>query len=360
MIIRRERQEDYDSILCLTYHAFLTLDFPGRQRMDEHFLVSLLRGSESVIQELSFVAECEGEIVGHIIYARSEVLHEDGTTTQTITFGPLSVLPNYHKQGIGAALVRHSMERARELGYQAVLIVGVPDYYPKLGFRRAIDYGLVLPDGSAPDAFMAYELVSGSLNQGGEAHFLAPEYEIAENDNAGYDIFHKKFMRENYSGKVMLRPLWDADVDLMEKWLGRSHVARWYEHPEDWMHEIRERRVEFSFIKHFIAEVDGAAIGFCQYYDCYDGRDHEDWYSAEVPGVTYSIDYLIGEPESLKRGYGREMVRLLGEILSDLGAERVIAQPEQDNFASRKALEANGYVWNGDYYVLELNQTRIK
>ena len=53
--IRRERPDDYNAILLLTYEAFLTLDYPGRSRMDEHFLISLLRGSDSVISELSFV-----------------------------------------------------------------------------------------------------------------------------------------------------------------------------------------------------------------------------------------------------------------------------------------------------------------
>lgn len=354
MIIREERPEDYDSILKLTYQAFLTLDYPGRQRMDEHFLVSLLRGSKSVIPELCFVAEYGGEIAGHILYVKSEVRHADGTITKTITFGPLSVLPKYHRQGIGAALVRHSLEKAREIGISAVVIVGVPDYYPKLGFWRARDYELVLPDGTAPDAFMAYELDPGSLQGGGEFHFLAPEYEIADSDNTGYEKFHKEFMREHYPGKVMLRPLWDADVDLLKKWLAMSHIARWYEHPDEWIREIRERHGEFSFIRHYIAEVDGVAMGFCQYYDCYYGRQHENWYTVDEPGVMYSIDYLIGEPEYLRRGYGREMVRLLGEILAGLGAERIIAQPDPENASSRNVLEANGYVFQGEYYKAEL------
>lgn len=200
MIIREERSEDYDAILRLTYQAFLTLDFPGRQRMDEHFLISLLRGSNYVIPELCLVAECDGEIVGHILYTKSEVIGADGKKTETITFGPLSVLPKYHKQGIGSALVLESLEMARQLGCIAVLILGVPAYYPKLGFRRAREYGLVLPDGSSPDAFMAYELVSGSLTGGGEFHLLAPEYELAEADDAGFEKFHQEFMSKNYPG----------------------------------------------------------------------------------------------------------------------------------------------------------------
>ncbi len=360
MIIREERCEDYSSILRLTYQAFLTLDYPGRQRMDEHFLVSLLRGSKFVIPELCFVAECNGEMVGHILYTKSEILRGDGTKTPTITFGPLSILPKYHRQGIGSALVRYSLEKARELGYDAVLIVGIPDYYPKLGFERAREYGLVLSDGTAPDAFMAYELTPGSLNGGGEFRLLAPEYELAETDNAGFDKFHKEFMNENYHGQLMLRPLGDMDLGLMEKWLYMPHITKWYEHPAEWIHEIRKRHDEFNFITHFIAEVDGVAIGFGQYYDCYFGQQHEDWYAVDTPGIMFSIDFLIGAPEYLKKGYGQEMVRLLGEKLSALGAKRVVVQPDRKNTSSCQVLKANGYADNGEYYARQLSDQRCQ
>ncbi|MDR0863219.1 MAG: N-acetyltransferase [Oscillospiraceae bacterium] len=195
--IRNETPEDYKALLRLTYDAFLTLDYPGRRRMDEHYLLHLLRSSPSVIRELTFVAERDGEVVGHILYTHSAISRPDGGETATLTFGPLSVLPQYQRSGIGAALVRHSMDRARELGHGAVLITGVTDYYPKLGFRRAREFGLTLEDGTAPDAFMAYELTDGYLGaDGGVARFLAPEYELAETDDAGYAAFHERFRAE--------------------------------------------------------------------------------------------------------------------------------------------------------------------
>ena len=95
-------------------------------------------------------------------------------------------------------MVRHSMEKARKLGFGAVLITGVPDYYPKLGFRRARDYGLTLPDGTADDSFMAYELRPGYLAGGGTFRFLPPEFEQSENDDAGFEMFHRQFMTEYY------------------------------------------------------------------------------------------------------------------------------------------------------------------
>jgi len=192
--IRHEYPEDYEAILQLTYKAFETLTYPGRQRVDEHYLVHLLQGSKHVIPELCFTAEHEGEIVGHILYTKSKFKRPDGTEADTVTFGPLSVLPKYHRRGIGAALVRYSMEKARQMGFKAVLITGVPAYYPKLGFKQASEYGLVLPEYPMPEAFMVYELAPGYLEGGGSFHSWAPEFDAAENNVAGWEAFHREFV----------------------------------------------------------------------------------------------------------------------------------------------------------------------
>ena len=203
MIIRPETPADYDTILPLTYDAFLALDYPGRGPVNEHYLISLLRDSVSVIPELCFVAERDGEIVGHILYVKSGFKRPDGTEADTVTFGPLSVWRKYHKQGIGKALVTHTVEKARKMGFGAVLIMGIPEYYPKLGFKRASEYNLKIADNSTePDvdgAFMAYELIPGYLNGGGVYHSWPPEYDQTESDTAGFETFHKSFMAKYFS-----------------------------------------------------------------------------------------------------------------------------------------------------------------
>jgi len=348
LTIRPERPGDYPAVLRLTYEAFLTLDYPGRHRMDEHFLYSLLQGCPFVIPELCFVATLGEEIVGHILYTRSVVRRPDGSETPTITFGPLSVLPKYHRQGIGRALVQHSMGKAREMGCGAVLIVGVPDYYPKLGFRRGREFGLALLDGSADDPFMAYELTPGYLNGGGVFDWLVPEFDIAENDDEGYTAFHRGFMAEHFPGQLVLRPFFDGDAALMERWLYAEHVKPWFARPENWLREIAGRREEFRFLTHFIAEFEGVPVGFCQYYDCWDARELEDW-SIEIPapGEVFSIDYLVGEAANLRRGFGRAMVTQMLERLRALGVKRVAVQPEAGNTASRGLLMVCGFAEDG-------------
>jgi len=195
--IRLELSADHKAIMLLTYKAFLEIDYPGRRRIDEHYLVHLLQGSANVIPGLCFVAERDFEIVGHILYTKSKIKRPNGVEATAATFGPLSVLPKAQRQGIGAALVRHSLGEAMEMGFGAVLITGWPKYYPKLGFKRASEYGLCLPDGSAADWFMAYELMPGYLGGGGAFH-LAPEYDSAERDNEGFEAFNKQFMAKHF------------------------------------------------------------------------------------------------------------------------------------------------------------------
>ena len=361
--IRNEQASDYEEILKMTYEAFLTLDYPGRKREDEHFLFRLLQDSEYVIPGLSFVAEQGGEIVGHILYAKSKIVCQDGTERDTITFGPLSVKPEYHRQGIGARLVSHSMDAARELGYGAVVIEGVPEYYPKLGFKRAREYGLTLKNGSTPDSFMVYELKPEYIGNRGVVHFLPPEYVKCETDDIGYDVFHRQFMRENYPDQIILRPFFDGDIALVKDWLTEPHVAEWYKHPEHWISELEKRREEFSFLTHFIVEYEGAAIGFCQYYDCFFSQEHEvwneTWHVGEKAGEVFSIDYLIGEKDYLGKGYGKEIVRLLTEKVRVLGVKRIIVQPEKENTASRHVLLANRYKDNGEDFAIELHEDSI-
>jgi RimJ/RimL family protein N-acetyltransferase len=165
------------------------------------------------------------------------------------------------------------------------------------------------------------------------------------------------FMTEYSSGKITLRPFADTDMALMERWLYASHVQAWYEHPEEWLMELRERDGEFSFITHIIAEINGRPIGFCQYYDCWHSKEYEDW-GIDIPseGRIFSIDYLVGEPECLRRGFGKAMIALMLERLRGIGADRVLVLPDAKNTASNRALEANGFSWDGERYILQLDQ----
>ena len=153
---------------------------------------------------------------------------------------------------------------------------------------------------------------------------------------------------------LTLRPFCDADIALMQRWLYTPHVAKWYTYPEHWLLELRQRHGTFSFLTHFIAEAGDVPFGFCQYYDTFFATEHEVWNDdpdvGKTQGDIYSIDYLIGEAEYLQRGFGKEMITQMLALLQKTGAKTVIAQPEPGNIASKRALEASGFIWNGKSY----------
>ncbi|MDR2506078.1 MAG: N-acetyltransferase [Oscillospiraceae bacterium] len=195
--IRLERQSDHDTVERVTFAAFESFEAPGMPKRDipnEHFLVSLLRGDPEFVPELDFVAELDGEIVGNIMYSKCGVVRPDGTITDALTFGPVSVLPKYQRQGIGIQLIRHSLERALALGYKAVIITGHTTYYPRFGFVPADTFGLTTQDGSTFDAFMALELEPGYLGSAGGKWKCCAAFDVCENDKTAFMEYHRQYV----------------------------------------------------------------------------------------------------------------------------------------------------------------------
>lgn len=172
--LRLERPEDYHAVEELTREAFWR---SIRGFCDEHLLVHRLRKVPVFIPELDYVAEADGRIVGNIIYTRARIEDPSGITHEVLTFGPLSVLPEYQNMGVGKALMLHTFEKARKLGYRAIVIFGHPDYYPRVGFRRASEFGLTTSDGNTFDAFMALPLYEGALDGIQGRFFIDPVFE---------------------------------------------------------------------------------------------------------------------------------------------------------------------------------------
>jgi predicted N-acetyltransferase YhbS/uncharacterized protein YdhG (YjbR/CyaY superfamily) len=158
--LRIEGKADWKTVEQITYRAFLNAEHASG---DEALLARKLRGRPSFVPELNYVAEIDGSVIGNIMYTRSKVVNDDGEW-ETLTFGPVSVLPKYQRQGAGGALIRRTLYTARELGYRAVLIYGHESYYPRFGFKPASDFGITTADGKNFPAFMALPLTDGALD----------------------------------------------------------------------------------------------------------------------------------------------------------------------------------------------------
>ena len=153
---------------------------------------------------------------------------------------------------------------------------------------------------------------------------------------------------------VILEKIIKEDIILIEKWLQKDYIKKWYDPINDWIFEIKNRNNEFNFIKHFIVKTGFDKIVFCQYYDCFIAR--EEWYEINEKGNIYSIDYLIGEEKYLNKGFGKEIIKELIEKIRMENGREIIVQPELKNVQSNKILLANGFEYdnNRKYYVKKI------
>ena len=76
----------------------------------------------------------------------------------------MSVLPAFQRQGIGGRLIRYGLQRATELGYTSVIVLGHADYYPKFGFVPTEKWNIQPPFHVPDNVFMGIELVDGALH----------------------------------------------------------------------------------------------------------------------------------------------------------------------------------------------------
>lgn len=149
MIIRREEERDRAGVYTVNAAAF--------QRNGEADVVDILR--EEADPVVSLVAEDNGEIVGHIMFSPVTITgHPD---RKVMGLGPMAVLPERQRAGIGSQLVARGLEACGELGFGAVVVLGHPWFYPKFGFIPASRYGIGCEYNVSDDVFMALELVPG-------------------------------------------------------------------------------------------------------------------------------------------------------------------------------------------------------
>jgi len=180
LIIRNEKENDYRTVEEMIREAFWNLYVPG---CNEHFILHNLRNRSDFVPELDFVAEKEGQIV----YSRGIITYIQGAEKEVISFGPVSVLPAFQKQGIGSALIIHTINLAQEMGFPAICIYGDPRYYSRFGFRCAEKYEIKTADEKFAVALQVLELQRGVLINMPGRFTESAAFEVDENEFAQYD-----------------------------------------------------------------------------------------------------------------------------------------------------------------------------
>ena len=156
--VRAEDDADFGAIRTVNREAFGTVA--------EADLVDALRANGDAA--LSLVAESDSGVVGHVLFSDLPV-RTSARDVAALALAPMSVLPRWQRRGVGSALVRAGLDRCREAGFEAVVVLGHPTYYPRFGFSARLAAPLQAPF-SGP-AFMALELVPGALSAGGVVRY---------------------------------------------------------------------------------------------------------------------------------------------------------------------------------------------
>jgi putative acetyltransferase len=154
VLIRSETSADVGAIAEITVAAFKTLAISNHT---EQFIVSALRAAKALT--VSLVAEVDGHVVGHIAF--SPVTISDGSPNW-YGLGPVSVVPECQRRGIGSALIQEGLSRLKALGARGCCLVGHPEYYRRFGFQNI--RGLV-HEGVPEEVFFVLSL-DGNIPQG--------------------------------------------------------------------------------------------------------------------------------------------------------------------------------------------------
>ncbi|MFH0995187.1 MAG: N-acetyltransferase [Pseudomonadota bacterium] len=128
IIIRNESHDDVCAISVVTIAAFKALEISNHT---EQFIIKALRAARALT--VSLVAEMDGRVIGHIAF--SPVTISDGTPNW-YGLGPVSVLPEHQRKGIGKELIKEGLSRLKDMNAKGCCLVGHPDYYRKFGFKN--------------------------------------------------------------------------------------------------------------------------------------------------------------------------------------------------------------------------------
>jgi putative acetyltransferase len=151
IVIRTERDTDQSEIAEVVRAAFV------RHPDEVATFVERIRASEQFIPELALVAEDSSGVIAHVMLSWVGVA--GGSRPRILNLTPMSVRPDRQRMGVGTQLIRDALGRAEEAGEPAVMVEGIPAYYPRFGFERARPLGFIPPNSKIPDdAFMVKRL----------------------------------------------------------------------------------------------------------------------------------------------------------------------------------------------------------
>ncbi|OON88037.1 GNAT family N-acetyltransferase [Oribacterium sp. C9] len=188
--IRIEEERDYRNVENLIRESFWNVYRPGCM---EHYVVHCFRNDPAYIKELGFVMEEDGVLIGQAMYCRSEIKLDSGETLPAITLGPICIANDKKRTGYGKILLDATIEKAKSLGFGAIINEGNIDFYGKSGFVQAKSKGILYADDPEADYLLVLELKKGYLD-GVHGTWADPEgYFCCEKDPEGFASYEASF-----------------------------------------------------------------------------------------------------------------------------------------------------------------------
>lgn len=203
VVIRREAPDDYAAAENLTREAFWNVYRPG---CSEHYLLHTLRSDPDFVPELDLVLEKNGQLIGHIMYMRAKIRMDNGQELPVMTFGPISIHPDFQRQGYGKFLLDASMEKARQLGAGALCIEGNVAFYGKSGFVTGSTLGIRYhgePEAEEVPYFLVKELQPGFLKGVTGIYDTPKGYFVEEEAVEAFDRLFPPKIKQKLPGQLV-------------------------------------------------------------------------------------------------------------------------------------------------------------
>ena len=137
------------------------------------------------------------------MYTKAELVDENGEKKEILTFGPVSILPEYQRMGYGKILMEHSFERASELGYDVIVIFGNPGNYVARGFKSCKNYNVGISKDVFPVPLLVKELKINALQGENWIYKESDVFNIKEEDAAEFDKDFEQFKKEYRSSQEL-------------------------------------------------------------------------------------------------------------------------------------------------------------
>ena len=160
-IVRHESPNDYRQVEYIIREAFWNVYKPG---CDEHYMAHIMREHPDFVPELDFVLELAGQPIGSVMYSRSKLTDEAGNVKNILSFGPIAVLPEHQRRGGSRFLLEHSFAKAKELGYDCIVIFGNPENYVSRGFVSCKRHNICLEGDIFPTSLLVKTLTEDALD----------------------------------------------------------------------------------------------------------------------------------------------------------------------------------------------------